>query len=68
MRRQKQRSGLKILKSRCGDLTVRKSSHDIARTYEALGFESEVIKNYAEAHNYFQHAEHYIRLNNGDDF
>ena len=39
--------------------TVRKSKQDIAKHYEALGYEAERSKDHRLAHEYFQQAEHW---------
>lgn len=51
-----------IYYSNCGGITVRKTAEGCVLTYEGMGYEQMRLKNYPEAHNFFQHADHYKRV------
>lgn len=50
---------MKILTSRCGDLTLRGTPLEIERKYAALAYEAQRMGDYALAQLYFQHSENY---------
>lgn len=52
----------KYYTSNCGEVTVRGKAKDIVPKYEGYGYGAEREKLYREAHNFFQHAEHYKKL------
>lgn len=46
------------------DVRIRGTAHQVAEKYLALAKESTAIGDHTVAENYFQHAEHYIRMIN----
>lgn len=50
--------------SKCDGEALRKTAEELTKFYEAKGYQAERNKDYSEAHNYFQHAEHYKRIGN----
>lgn len=52
----------KIYYSNCGDITIRQTAAGCEKAYEKMAYEQLRLKNYREAHNLFQHADHYKRV------
>lgn len=54
-----------IYYSNCGDITIRQTASGCEKAYEKMAYEQLRLKNYREAQNFFQHADHYKRVQNG---
>ena len=55
----------KIHYSNCGEIFLKKTAKECIATYEGMAYEQLRLKNYQEAHNLFQHADHYKRVEHG---
>lgn len=60
----KRRREEKVYYSNCGDIFVRQTAKGCELAYEKMGYDQLRLKNHHEAHNFFQHAEHYKKIQN----